>query len=238
MPVRVPSSGRSSCVDPVGMRSLRSVLLVLILPASGEKNDAARRVEQAKVLGASYPDGANGVGLLLDMLDDDDPAVRQAASQSLVALGREGLGELVRCLTNPRDPGYPVLLKIGEIATRLGPALTPGDLCEPMCADEPVSRRAGAAVAVLAASFPTEDRDLMIDTLTTLWRREGDASVTAMSSASLAVVGWTVECGALGTCSRRTSRRSQLTVPRPRAGINRGACGCERGCRRSSTRAA
>jgi hypothetical protein len=146
----------------------------------------------AKALGASYPEGANAVGLLLDMLDDDDPTVREAAAQSLVALGRKGLAELVRHMTNARDPGYPALLKIGEMATRLGAALTLRDLCEPMFADQPTSRRAGAAVAILTASFPTEDRDSMIDTLTILLQTDSHAGVTAMASAGLAVLGWTV----------------------------------------------
>jgi HEAT repeat protein len=174
---------------------MRWALLLLVVPASGQENDAARRVEQARALGASYPDGTSGVGLLIDMLDDDDPAVREAASRSLVALGRKGLAELVRYVTNPRDPTYPALLQTAELTTKLGVALILDDLCEFMSADQPASRRAGAAVAILATSSGRRrDCEFMIDILANV-RQDADAKVTAMVSASLAVLGWNVVAG-------------------------------------------
>jgi len=168
------------------------MLLLLFVPARGEENAAAQRAEEAKAYGASYPDGTKGVGLLVDMLDDDDAAVRKAAADSLEALGRQGLAELGRFLTNPRDPAYPALLKTAEIPAELGAAVSLDDLGRPMFVEEPASRRAGAAVAILVAAFPGEDRDFMIDTLTILRRVDSDTGVTAMASASLAFLGWTV----------------------------------------------
>jgi HEAT repeat protein len=165
------------------------LLALVVLPGCDE--DATKRRERAAALGASYPDGTEHAGLLVDMLDDDDASVREVAARSLAALGRKGLAELTRCLKDKGDISHAAFAEMGEVYMRIGAALTCADLAVTMAAEQgPASRRAGAVNAILAACWGSADRDLMIDILAAA-RKDRDAGTTVRAAASLAVLGWT-----------------------------------------------
>ncbi len=169
---------------------MRWMLLGLFVLCGCDEDRAKRREEAAKH-GASYPEGIAAVGLLVDMLDDADASVREAAAKSLAALGKKGLAELVRYLTDVRDPSHAALRQIGDVLARMGVAVTPADIASTMAANQrPSARRAGAATAIVVAGFDPRGGDVMIDVLTGSLR-DADAGVRATASASVAVIGWT-----------------------------------------------
>lgn len=164
-------------------------LLPLILVSVAWGDGAAQRIEQAVAYGASYPDGAKGVGLLVDMLDDDDASVREAAAKSLAALGRKGVADLSRYLKDPKEPSRPAFKSFGGALARLGSVVERSDLADVMAGGYgPHDQRVAVASTGLAVCWDRLGRDPMIDLLTVV-RRDADLSATA--SASLAILGWT-----------------------------------------------
>ena len=89
---RINTSDRPQTARVVHSAAMRWMLLVLAIAGCDEATDAdpAKRRSAAAAYGASYPHGAAGVALLVDMVGDENASVRKAAAQSLAKLGALG----------------------------------------------------------------------------------------------------------------------------------------------------
>ena len=103
-----------------------------------ESPDAEVRLRAAEIIRAFAFNAATAVDSLVVLLDDEDPAVREAAAATLQAIGPAALPALIAAL---RSPGVEVRLRAAEVIRPFGP-------------------KSAAAVEPLVALLDDEDADV------------------------------------------------------------------------------
>jgi HEAT repeat protein len=153
-------------------------------------NKPETRVKAVAAFASHYPRSSVAVPVLVDVLDDDAPAVREAAALVLCDLGHKGLANYVDFLGNPEDPAHAPFLKAGETVLMLGAAVTPTDLQVVMASSgSAAKRRAGAALTVVVG-WTQQDMSTTLDVLADIAQHDPDTDVRDMAAASLTMLGW------------------------------------------------